>query len=217
MRFETGIGPEIVTTSKVRIYPYFKPFFEIALVLMAAPLVLPIVAVLAVLIMLDGGAPFYSQWRLGRGGRPFRMWKLRSMVSDAECALETHLQTYPEARREWDRIQKLQDDPRVTPLGRFLRKTSLDELPQLLNVLLGEMALVGPRPILPEQADRYPERTYYRMRPGLTGLWQISGRGQSLFGARGTFDTIYESAMSFTVDIQILFRTLVVVWRGTGV
>lgn len=217
MRFLTGYGPETAISSRVRIYPHFKPIFETALVLMATPLVAPIVAFLAILVMLDGGAPFYGQWRLGRGGKPFLMWKLRSMVPDAERVLEQHLKSHPEARREWDCIQKLQNDPRVTTLGRFLRKSSLDELPQLLNVLVGDMALVGPRPMLPEQADRYSGQAYYRLRPGLTGLWQISRRGQSLFGARGTFDSIYESAMSLSVDLQILLRTLVVVWKGTGV
>lgn len=217
MRFATNVGPFVATTSRPRIYPSVKPFLDLLLVLMAMPLVLPVLAILALLICLDGVAPFFGQWRLGLGGRQFRMWKLRSMVPNADVVLADYLQSNPAARAEWEQTQKLQNDPRVTRFGRFLRKSSLDELPQLFNVLRFEMSLVGPRPMLPEQALRYPDEAYYRMRPGLTGLWQISQRGQSLFGARGTFDTIYENAMSLSVDAQIVFRTLLVVWRGTGV
>jgi lipopolysaccharide/colanic/teichoic acid biosynthesis glycosyltransferase len=153
-----------------------KRAIDLTLVLLAMPLWLPLLVIGAALVMLDGHNPFYSQERIGRNGRVFRIWKLRSMVPDADVFLENHLANNPEARAEWDVTQKLKEDPRITPVGRVLRKISLDELPQLLNVLTGDMSLVGPRPIMVNQQALYPGRRYYDMRPGLTGLWQVSDR-----------------------------------------
>jgi exopolysaccharide production protein ExoY len=194
-----------------------KRLFDIAFTLAAAPFVLTIVGILALLIMLDGGQPFYSQSRVGKHGMIFRLWKLRSMVPDAEQALETLLASSPEARAEWDRDQKLKRDPRITPVGRFIRKYSLDELPQFINVLMGHMSLVGPRPMFPEQLSHYAGNDYFGLRPGLTGLWQISMRSNSSFGERAVLDTRYAGIMSLSTDIQIIALTSLAVYRGTGV
>jgi lipopolysaccharide/colanic/teichoic acid biosynthesis glycosyltransferase len=149
-------------------------------------------------------------------GRVYRIWKLRTMVHDADARLEAHLRADPSARAEWNSKQKLLDDPRITPMGRILRKSSLDELPQLLNVVRGEMSLVGPRPMMVSQQRLYPGRDYYRLRPGLTGLWQISDRNASTFADRAKFDAVYNRTLSFGLDFGILISTIRVVIRGTG-
>jgi lipopolysaccharide/colanic/teichoic acid biosynthesis glycosyltransferase len=195
---------------------FFKRVLDVVLVLLAAPFVLPVVLGLGLLIRRDGGAAFYCQPRIGRGGKVFRLWKLRSMVPDADRRLEAHLRADPLARAEWDETQKLKEDPRITAAGRLIRKTSLDELPQLWNVLLGDMSLVGPRPMMPQQAELYPGRDYYRLRPGLTGLWQISDRNQTSFAARAAYDAEYSRQMSLVTDVLVLFATVWVVLRGTG-
>ena len=177
---------------------------------------LPLVALCALLVMLDGGSPFYSQKRVGRGGRIFRMWKLRSMAVDAEDRLEELLASDPALRREWDHSQKLRHDPRITPVGRVLRKSSIDELPQLFNVLTGEMSLVGPRPMMPEQQSLYPGDSYYRLRPGLTGLWQVSQRNLTSFADRAQFDTAYDQRLSLADDLRLMLATVRVILRGTG-
>ncbi len=193
-----------------------KRALDILLVVLSLPVVLPIVALLALLVMRDGHAPFYTQARIGRGGRIFRFWKLRSMVYDADARLSEHLDSDPEARAEWDHSQKLKADPRITRFGNFLRKSSLDELPQLFNVLKGDMSLVGPRPMMAGQQALYPGTAYYALRPGITGSWQVSDRNQSSFAARADFDTAYEETLSFAGDLHILAATFGAVVRGTG-
>lgn len=195
---------------------FFKRALDILAVLAAAPFVVPLVLVLGLLIGRDGGPVFYCQNRIGRGGRVFRIWKLRSMMVDADAALEAHLAADPAARVEWNEHQKLKADPRITPVGRLIRKSSLDELPQLWNVLIGDMSLVGPRPMMPQQAPLYPGRAYYRLRPGLTGFWQISDRNETSFAGRAAYDTQYARRLSFVTDIMVLFATVWVVLRGTG-
>lgn len=194
----------------------FKRMFDVLAILAALPVVLPMMVVLVILASLDGHSPFYLQKRIGRGGRIYRIWKLRTMVRDAEGRLVAHLAADPAARDEWNRTQKLKADPRITPLGRFLRKTSLDELPQLWNVLKGDMSLVGPRPMMPEQAPLYPGRDYYSLRPGITGLWQVSARNATSFADRARYDGQYARELSFGSDLRILFATCGVVLRGTG-
>ena len=193
-----------------------KRALDVALVVASLPVILPIVLLLALLVMRDGYAPFYSQARVGRGGKIFRFWKLRTMVHDADARLAEYLDADPEARAEWDHSQKLKCDPRITRFGAFLRKSSLDELPQLWNVLRGDMSLVGPRPMMPDQQVLYPGRAYYLLRPGLTGLWQISDRNHTSFAARADFDAAYEETLSLTGDVHILAATVGVVLRGTG-
>lgn len=195
---------------------FAKHLFDVAITVLAAPVVVPVVLLMALLIALDGHNPFYSQLRVGRGGKSFRMWKLRTMVHNADEMLESYLAANPGARLEWDATQKLKRDPRITLVGRVLRKTSLDELPQLWNVMNGTMSLVGPRPMMLSQRASYPGQTYYNLRPGITGLWQISDRNECEFIGRVRYDDIYDRIMSLRTDIWVLMRTVGVVLRGTG-
>lgn len=194
----------------------FKRLLDVSLIVIAMPLVVPVILVLALLVMLDGGSPFYTQERVGQGGRIYRIWKLRSMVHEAEAALERYLATSPAARAEWNLTQKLRNDPRVTRVGRFLRAYSLDELPQLWNVLKGDMSLVGPRPMMPNQRILYPGSAYYDLRPGITGYWQVTQRNRSSFADRAWYDTQYHRDVSFTTDLVLLFSTVRVVLKATG-
>jgi len=193
-----------------------KRVLDVVLILLAAPIVVPVVLIIALVVMRDGHSPFYWSERVGRSGRIFRMMKLRTMVHDAHDCLSAYLATDPEAAAEWDETQKLKYDPRITGFGRLLRKTSLDELPQLWNVLKGEMALVGPRPMMPSQRGIYPGSAYYFLRPGVTGPWQVSDRNDCGFAKRADFDLEYHASLSFTNDLRLLGRTVVVVLRGTG-
>lgn len=193
-----------------------KRAFEVILILLAAPVVVPLVLLIAVLVACDGHAPFFAQKRIGRGGKVFRIWKLRSMVVDAESRLQAHLESDPEALAQWQQHQKLKCDPRITRVGRIIRKISADELPQLLNVLNGSMSLVGPRPMMVGQRHMYAGRAYRQLRPGITGLWQISARNESEFVARVRYDDEYHRILSFGTDLRILARTVLVVLRGTG-
>lgn len=193
-----------------------KRAFDIAAVMVSAPFVLPLIAGLAMGVRRDGGGAFYSQLRVGQDGRHFRMWKLRTMVSDADDRMADYLAANPDARLEWERSQKLKSDPRITPFGQFLRRSSLDELPQLWNVFCGEMSLVGPRPIMLNQQALYPGTAYYRLRPGLTGYWQTSARNGSTFEARAVYDEAYDTEMSFATDVKVLSRTVGVVMKCTG-
>lgn len=194
-----------------------KRLFDLAAVAVLALPALLILIVAMPLIALDGALPIYRQARVGRGGRRFTMWKLRSMVADADARLEAHLARNPVARAEWDHHQKLKNDPRVTRIGRFIRRTSIDELPQLWNVLTGEMSIVGPRPMMPAQQDIYPGRAYYELRPGITGAWQISDRHLSSFAERAFYDTSYYEDVSLGTDLSILGRTVGVVLKAAGV
>ncbi|MFW2541571.1 sugar transferase [Primorskyibacter sp. 2E107] len=193
-----------------------KRLFDIAAVLIAAPVVLLILLPMLLLVACDGSNPLYTQMRVGRNGRSYRMWKLRSMVPQADQKLQAHLDSDSRARAEWDHHQKLKNDPRITRVGRILRKSSLDELPQLWNVLRGDMSLVGPRPMLEDQRAFYPARDYYDLRPGITGLWQVSARNESGFADRARFDTEYNRRFSLKQDLKILVATVGVVVKATG-
>ena len=195
---------------------HYKRALDIFVVALFMPIVGPIILLLAAMVMLDGSSPFYSQLRVGRDGRAFRMWKLRTMIPNADIVLEEYLKSNQAARDEWDATQKLKNDPRITWFGRFLRKTSLDELPQLINVLVGDMSLVGPRPMMVCQREMYPGSAYFRMRPGITGYWQISDRNACDFRDRVRFDDRYEREMSFRTDAEVLAQTVRVVLKGTG-
>ncbi|PWJ12872.1 sugar transferase [Jannaschia seohaensis] len=214
---QIGFFVDAPRTHPVASYSRFgKRTLDLTLVILALPLWLPLILMAAAVVALDGHSPFYRQPRVGRGGRVFRMWKLRSMVPGADALLARHLASDPEARAEWDDTQKLRCDPRITRFGRFLRKSSMDELPQVINVLTGEMSLVGPRPMLPAQQVLYPGSRYYAMRPGLTGFWQISDRNQCRFRDRARFDDAYWMAQTLRTDATVLLRTVGVVLRGTG-
>ena len=199
-----------------RFYRIGKRLIDVALVLAIGPMFLPLIGVLMLLTSLDGHAPLYSQLRVGQNGRLFRFWKLRTMIPHADVALERYLESDPQARAEWDATQKLRHDPRLTPIGGWLRRYSLDELPQLWNVLIGDMSLVGPRPMMPSQRTLYPGTGYYELRPGLTGLWQISERNTCTFAERAAYDNRYAQIGSATTDFSILLRTVSVIFRGTG-
>lgn len=195
---------------------FFKRAFDVTAIVLAIPAVLPVIAVAAVLVARDGGHPFYTQMRVGRGGRAFRMWKLRTMVADADARMEDYLASNPDARLEWDSTQKLRVDPRITKFGHFLRKSSMDELPQLWNVLRGDMSLVGPRPMMINQQQRYPGTDYYSLRPGITGYWQTAGRNRTTFEARAEYDDSYAANVSFPNDLRVLIATIGVVAAATG-
>jgi lipopolysaccharide/colanic/teichoic acid biosynthesis glycosyltransferase len=210
-----GLTPERLTRGDLY-RDWFKRPLDVAIVVLCAPFWVPLVIMLAMVVSLDGNSPFYRQLRLGRGGRVFRIWKLRSMTIDADACLEAYLEANPAARAEWDEAQKLRNDPRVTLVGRVLRRSSLDELPQLWNVLVGDMSLVGPRPMLPSQASQYPGSAYYQVRPGITGLWQVKDRNSSSFAARAGFDSQYVKGLSPWQDLKILLATVRVVFQGTG-
>ena len=196
---------------------HLKRTFDLALVCVATIPAIMIIGLFALLVILrERAGPFYRQDRVGLNGRIFGMWKLRTMVTGADRVLEDHLASDPAARAEWNKHQKLKNDPRITGLGRIMRRTSLDELPQLWNVLMGDMSFVGPRPMMCNQRALYPGAEYYVMRPGITGFWQTSLRNDSSFHERAGFDQAYFRELSFGTDIRVLWRTVSVVLRGTG-
>lgn len=220
--FSTADPPACTKKSKIlgawSYQDHGKRLFDIIYVLIALPVILPPILMLALAIfMYDFRNPFYFQDRVGRHGRIFRIWKLRSMVWNAESVLEHYLSEDPRARAEWNKTQKLQSDPRITSIGKLIRKTSIDELPQLWNVLKGDMSLIGPRPMLPEQQNMYPCSLYYTMRPGLSGFWQVSCRSRSSFSDRARFDRLYSARISLRTDIGVIKRTVTVILKGTGV
>ncbi len=161
-------------------------------------------------IKMDGGSAFYVQKRIGRNGTVFNCLKFRSMVENGDDVLDQYLAANPAAKTEWDRDQKLKSDPRVTKVGKVLRKTSLDELPQLINVLKGEMSIVGPRPMFVEQDVLYGDAfaDYCSVRPGITGLWQVSGRNHTTFEERVEIDRWYVQNYSIWLDIFIILKTI---------
>jgi lipopolysaccharide/colanic/teichoic acid biosynthesis glycosyltransferase len=181
-------------------------------------LVAPLLALIAWKIACEGRPILYRHQRIGRGGRPFTCFKFRTMATDAERLLAAHLKRNPKAAAEWRRRHKLREDPRITPFGAWLRRTSLDELPQLLNVLRGEMSLVGPRPVVAEELARYgPEAAWYLLTaPGLTGLWQVSGRNDLDYRRRIHLDCWYVRNWSVSRDLAILLKTPLAVLHGRG-
>jgi len=179
----------------------------------------PLYLIVAAAVLIGSGWPVHFwQLRLGRKGRPFRCYKFRSMVKGADALLKQHLAADAKARSQWERFQKLDNDPRITRVGRVIRRLSLDELPQFYNVLIGDMSLVGPRPCMTRQRSLYgPGWNHYcHMRPGITGLWQVSGRNRLPFTARVALDARYASEWSLALDLKILLRTIRIVLSGDG-
>ncbi|WP_375687051.1 sugar transferase [Pseudooceanicola sp. LIPI14-2-Ac024] len=196
-----------------------KAVFDKTLALLMLPFLLPLGLLITCALLLTDGAPvFYGQWRVGRGGRRFRCWKFRSMVRDADAALDAALAADPGLRQQWELQRKLDIDPRIHPLGNLLRRTSLDELPQIWNVLIGDMSFVGPRPVVEEELVYYgpylPD--YLAVRPGLTGAWQVSGRSNTTYDERVALDVDYVRGMSIQRDIKIVLATVKVVLLQTG-
>jgi Undecaprenyl-phosphate galactose phosphotransferase WbaP len=192
---------------------------DITLILLAAPYILLAFLILALLVKLDSPGPvFYRQIRIGRFGRKFPVYKFRTMVQNADRVLQDYLDKYPELKVEWLATHKLKQDPRVTRLGALLRAWSLDELPQLWNVIIGDMSLVGPRPIVDAEVEKYGKcfELYIQVRPGLTGLWQVSGRNNTTYERRVELDEYYVRNRSLKLDLQILLKTVLVVLKKDG-
>jgi exopolysaccharide production protein ExoY len=206
--------------AKPRFYPsYGKRAMDIGLVLLALPAVLVLIFGLAlVLALVQGGSPFFGHRRIGRDGQAFTCWKLRTMVPHAEACLQDYLQQNPQAAQEWRDTFKLANDPRVTTFGKIMRQTSLDELPQIWNILKGEMSLVGPRPVTAAEAVLYGPALakYQALRPGLTGVWQVNGRNDTSYGARIAMDVEYGNRLSFWRDCRILLATVRAVAARSG-
>lgn len=205
-------------------YPFFKRLFDFFFSLCFITLFSPLYLVIAGLIKLDSKGPiFYVGKRLGKGGKYIKVLKFRTMYSDAEKRLQEMLKTDPKIREEWEVFQKLQQDPRCTPIGKFLRKTSLDEFPQFFNVLKGDLSVVGPRPHFIfelEENENSPLRKYAHLvlavKPGITGLWQVSGRSRLSYEDRVELDSLYMKRQSFFYDLMVIFKTIPIVLFSKG-
>lgn len=209
----------ITNNLKKRSNQLVKRAFDLGATLVGGLLISPLLVLLFILIKLDSKGPvFYRQERLGKNGKHFRIWKFRSMVKDADAVLERHLAAHPELCEEWERAHKLKQDPRITRVGKMLRATSLDELPQLINVLRGEMSLVGPRPIVDAEIDKYAHEfdLYKMVRPGMTGYWQVSGRSDTSYDYRVSLDSFYTRNWSIWLDLSVLIATVRVVVKREG-
>ena len=196
-----------------------KRIFDLILTIIGGILISPILLILAVVVGVDNkGRIIFAHRRVGRKGKPFPCYKFQTMVPNAQERLEEYLAKNPEARKEWEESFKLTNDPRVTKLGAFLRKTSLDELPQLWNVLMGDMSLVGPRPIVAKEVKFYGENIeeYYMVPPGITGMWQVNGRSDTTYEERVGMDTWYVRNWSVWIDLVYLFKTVKTVFTGKG-
>ncbi|MGO8847322.1 MAG: sugar transferase [Methylocella sp.] len=196
-----------------------KRIFDVIIASITLIVFLPLFAFVVLLLKLtDPGPVIFRHIRVGQGGRRFACFKFRSMVLDSDKVLKTLLESDPAARKEWDRTQKLANDPRITPVGKFLRQSSLDELPQLINVIRGDMSLVGPRPIVPSELTRYGDKLslYLLARPGITGIWQVSGRNDCGYDRRIEMDANYVRNWRFSTDFVILLRTLGAVLAQRG-
>lgn len=199
---------------------FIKTLFDFTLTAVGTVAISPLLAYIAYRIKKEDPGPiFFAHTRIGKDGKPFPCYKFRSMVVNSKEMLEKHLAENPEARAEWEREFKLKNDPRITPIGQVLRKSSLDELPQIFNVLKGEMSLVGPRPVVQEELDKYygeAVKEYTSVKPGITGLWQVSGRSDVDYPERVAMDVEYVRTRNLWKDIVILYKTFDVVLNKKG-
>ncbi|MDD7969771.1 sugar transferase [Roseinatronobacter alkalisoli] len=195
-----------------------KRMVDIAFVLLLLPIAIPVVAFSVIALLATGASPFYVQPRIGRRGKVFQILKLRTMHPDADARLKHILEADSALCAEWTENQKLRNDPRITWVGRYLRRTSIDELPQLLNVLRGDMSLLGPRPMMPEQVALYGPTlpVYMALRPGISGLWQVTERNDANFAQRARIDADYAATLGFANDLRLVWKTIRVVLRSTG-
>lgn len=196
-----------------------KRLVDLLLLLVSSPVTIPLTVIIALIVKLTSKGPvFYGHKRVGQNHREFKCWKFRSMVIDADKQLEKILAEDPKRREEWERDRKFEDDPRVTKIGKFLRKTSIDEIPQFFNVLTGEMSFIGPRPVTEPELEKYGKRADYILtaKPGLSGMWQISGRSETSYEERITLDAYYIQNWSVWLDIWIIMKTVFVVLKGKG-
>ncbi len=194
----------------------FDIFFSIFAIIVTSPFMFLIALGIK---LTDGGKVFFTQKRVGKDGKEFDIIKFRSMYPDAESRLKEILESNPQARKEWKESFKLRNDPRITPIGKFLRKTSLDELPQFFNVLKGDMSVVGPRPVVQEELDKfYKEKAnlYKSIRPGVTGYWQVEGRSDTDYEERVKMDEWYIKNQSLWLDLKIILKTIKVMITGKG-
>lgn len=218
----TGAGKESkapVRASGLQMDVAANRSMNVSIAVIALLFFLPVMLLVALAIWCqDRGPVFFAHRRIGRDGRKFPCLKFRSMAIDAQERLEELLASNPQARAEWERDHKLRNDPRVTKLGVFLRKSSLDELPQLINVIRGEMDLVGPRPIVDAEAPKYGSRFkhYCSVNPGITGLWQVSGRNDTSYRSRVAMDCIYAKSKSLRMDLWIMLATVPAVLLRKG-
>ena len=196
-----------------------KRSLDILIACIALVVFSPLFLMIAAMVKFtDGGSVFYGHRRIGHNGQEFRCMKFRTMVQNGEKVLQDYLRSNPEAYEEWRTTRKLQNDPRVTAVGSVLRKLSLDELPQLLNIIKGEMSIVGPRPVVEDELEMYEASAFYYLqtRPGLTGLWQVSGRNDVSYETRVAMDTMYVKNWSITKDLLIIMRTVPAVCMSRG-
>ena len=213
-REETSVSP----ASSFR-YQVIKRAMDVVFVLLSLPVLLPLILFIGAIIKLTSPGPvFFSHRRICRDASFFSMWKFRTMCVNSSSVLEQHFLTHPGAKAEWTLTHKLKSDPRVTPVGLLLRRLSLDELPQIWNVLTGRMSLVGPRPIVAAEMEKYGAcfSCYCRVKPGLTGLWQVSGRSTLSYEARVKLDCVYVNNWSILQDVKILFLTFRSVIKQDG-
>jgi len=210
-----------VTSNRLNMFwnLWIKRFMDVGIVILGTIIFSPLILCLTFLVKISSPGPIlYSQERIGQGGKCFKAYKFRSMIIDADIKLKQLLAKDSNAKEEWDKYQKLKNDPRITAIGKFLRKTSLDEIPQFINIIRGEMSLVGPRPIVSDEIIKYGEdfQRIFSVKPGLTGLWQVSGRSDTNYADRVSFDTYYLQSWSVWLDLWIIYKTMGVIIKGKG-
>lgn len=213
---EPLVEPEVTSLFGYRV---LKRAFDLALAICILPVLAPLLLCIAIAVRLGSPGPiFFGHLRHRDRTSRFLVWKFRTMHENNAAILQDYLDTHPDAQREWATSHKLKDDPRVTGIGRFLRRTSLDELPQIWNVLQGSMSFVGPRPITTVEIERYGDHfeSYCTVKPGITGLWQVSGRNTTSYQERVQMDARYAEQWSLGLDLYILLRTFRAVWHGHG-
>jgi len=217
--FNGVLGLDTSNKLRIALNVGIKRFMDISIVLFGGLIILPFLLIITLLIKLTSPGPaLYKHKRLGKDGKYFNAYKFRSMVIDADEQLKKVLETDPAIKNEWEINHKIQNDPRITKFGGFLRRTSMDEFPQLINILKGEMSLVGPRPIVDAEIEKYGEdyERIFSIRPGLTGLWQVSGRSNTNYNERVTYDSYYLQSWSVWLDLWIIFKTFGAVIMGKG-
>jgi Undecaprenyl-phosphate galactose phosphotransferase WbaP len=217
--FDGVLGLDTSNKLKISWNRGIKRFMDLLIVILGGLIILPFLLLIALLIKLtSSGKVLYKHKRLGLNGEYFYAYKFRSMISNSDEVLDKMLKTDPEIEKEWDLNHKLQNDPRITKIGKFLRRYSLDEFPQLINILKGEMSLVGPRPIVDDEIIKYGEdfKRIFSLKPGLTGLWQVSGRNDTNYNDRVTYDTYYIQSWSPWLDLWVIYKTFGAVITGKG-
>jgi Undecaprenyl-phosphate galactose phosphotransferase WbaP len=217
--FSGVLGIDMSNKLKLGLNLKIKRIMDIIIVIFGGIIILPFLLITALAVKFNSPGPvLYKHKRVGKDGKNFYAYKFRSMVADADQRLQKIIETDPELKTEWENNQKLHNDPRITGFGRFLRRSSIDEFPQLINILKGEMSLVGPRPIVDEEVPKYGEdySRIFSVRPGLTGHWQVSGRSHADYHDRIAYDTYYLQNWSVWLDLWIIYKTIGVVFNGKG-